>query len=270
MKLKQGVAILSKAVVLTALTKVSMAAHFSGPFLGAHAGGAVTLDKYISRLEEVRPVPPDFINTAIIPAFANQFQLSKANVTGGVDGGYDFRLGSNLLIGAEAFYDFQNQSVTKRIVKSSTDVLLFPVVNTLTSEIISSIDMTNLFSAALRLGILPTDSTLIYGNLGIPFSKFNNSTTYNVTLASTNFPQDLFRTNTASNDSYHAGYLLGVGIERYISNSFTIFANYRYNHFKTDTVSILATEVNMINNVFASHRVTQHNFLLGVNSRFEV
>lgn len=131
--------------------------------------------------------------------------------------------------------------------------------------------MNDIFSGALRLGFLPNDSTLVYGNLGIPFSKFNNVTSYNTLQTSTiPVPTVITNNNSTTSNSYHTGYLLGLGVEHYVCNSLTVFVNYRYNHFKTDNVNIVETEVNQKANVFTSHSITQHNFLIGVNSRFEV
>lgn len=169
------------AALVVGLAAPAAAEPFNGPFVGVQAGW--------SQHEAGTPTTP----LGELPVGA-----SRDAVSGGVYGGYDAKVGSNVVIGVEAGVQFGDDD---QIVRSS-DVASF------TLDPKRSVDLT------ARAGYLAGDNTLLYARGGYT----NARVTSGIEDAS----------GVARVTENRDGWLVGGGVEHALSDNLSARVEYRY------------------------------------------
>jgi outer membrane immunogenic protein len=174
---------LSTALLLAsgALPGVVYAEPFNGPYVGVQAG-----------------LNHDKVGTADTTIGDLAIGRSKDSFIGGIYGGYDLKVASRVVIGAEAGF---NVATSDTITRTGTGSL-------------AQINPSYAFDLSARAGYLLTDNTLFYVRGGYDNMRAKTTSTLgNVTLRD----KDTFD-----------GWMVGGGVERAITNAITARLEYRY------------------------------------------
>lgn len=170
------------AVALTVgLASPAAAEPFNGPFVGAQVGW--------SQHEAGTPTTP----LGELP-----IDRSRDAVSGGVYAGYDAKLGSSFVLGAEAGVQFTDRDE----LSGGTDVARFTI------DPKRSIDLT------ARAGYLVTENTLLYARGGYTNARFSTSVEDASGLTRVSENRD--------------GWLVGGGLEHAFTDNLSARAEYRY------------------------------------------
>lgn len=169
------------AALAAGLAAPAAAEPFNGPFVGAQVGW--------SQHDAGTPTTP----LGELP-----IDRTKDGVSGGVYAGYDAKLGSNFVLGAEAGVQFSKNNE----LAASTDVARF------TLDPKRSIDLT------ARAGYLAGDNTLLYARGG-----------YTNARISTGVEDAAGLTRVSENRD---GWLVGGGVEHAFTDNLSARAEYRY------------------------------------------
>lgn len=176
--------ILSSVAALALATGVGAAAHaepFNGPFIGVQGGWS----------QSDAGTPSTSLGDV-------QIDRTRDSVVGGAFAGYDHKLGSRFVIGAEAG------------IQAGTDDSI--VHNSDAGRI--TLDPRYSFDLTARAGYLVTDNTLIYARGGYTNARVRTSI------------EDAAGLRTAS--SHRDGWLVGGGVERAITDNISARVEYRY------------------------------------------
>lgn len=164
-----------------ALPGVAYAEPFNGPYVGVQAG---------LNHDEVGTVATEIGDLAI--------DRERDSFVGGAFAGYDFRVASNVVIGAEAGFSFTSSD---SITRTSSDSL-------------ARINPSYAFDLSARAGYLVTDNTLLYVRGGYD----------NVRARIT---RDTRGVVLRDKDTFD-GWMIGGGVERLVTDSITARLEYRY------------------------------------------
>lgn len=210
----------SAALLVTGLIAAvpAQAEPFNGPSVGVQAGWSQnkvgTLDGDLGIVELDR---------------------SRDSFTGGVYAGYDHKLGSNVVIGAEAAF---NVAANDRIVANGAGG---PVVNPLIANPAGAVDTIfnprHAFDLSMRAGYLVNDKSLIYVRGG-----------YDNLLARTTL---INADGAVSSKESYDGWLVGGGVERALGDKLSTRLEYRYSDLGS-----------------GASKFDRHQVLLGVAYRF--
>jgi len=169
------------AALAVGLAAPASAEPFNGPFVGAQVG--------VSQHDAGTPTTP----LGDLP-----IDRSKDGISGGVYAGYDAKLGSNFVVGAEAGVQFSDNDT----LAASTDVARF------TLDPKRSIDLT------ARAGVLAGDNTLLYARGGYTNARVGASIEDATGITRVNENRD--------------GWLVGGGVEHAFTDNLSARAEYRY------------------------------------------
>ena len=176
--------ILSSVAALALATGAAGVAHaepFNGPYVGVQGGWS-----------------QHDLGTPSTPHGDILIDDSRDAVVGGAFAGYDYKIGSNVVIGAEAGI----QAGTDDSIVRDTDLARF------------TIDPKYSFDLTARAGYLVNDKTLVYARGGYTNARVRTSI---------EDADGLLRTS-----SNRDGWLVGGGVERAITDNISARAEYRY------------------------------------------
>jgi len=193
---------LTLAISAAALLSASPALadpNWTGPYIGAHAGGvsgnASTTDNEADWGKD--------------PKFIGPFDFNPSGAFGGATAGYDLQLG-NLVFGVEADLGYMN-------LAGATDTPSSQSGNHQTIALDGGLYGT----ATARAGFLLTSSTLLYGKGGFAF--YNGEATQATTAPG-------YETNGTST---FTGWVAGGGLEQRISDNVSLKVEYQHFDFGT-------------------------------------
>jgi len=185
--------------------------NWTGFYLGGHLGGAF--------------------------AGSNSLEGSSARFMGGVQGGFDYQFGTNLVIGAEAQYSW---------LSNNNNGVLFPGSTLVTTN------NNQLGSVTGRLGYT-WGPALVYGKGGYAW-RDNPNIGVSVGGAPVAFSTDA---------THKDGYTVGAGLEYMFAPNWSAKAEYQYYDFGSTTITGGPAPV-----VGARFRDDEHSAKLGINYRF--
>lgn len=219
----------SAALVVATGDAAAMAqsADWTGPYVGGRLGYTTQHSDNGETVEFDTDLDGSFGDTVTTVAGANAFspgfcggaaRSATANNCNDRDGtewavhaGFDYQLGSLLVVGAVAEYG------RSTIVDSVTAFSTTPAFYTLTRRLRDNASLRA--RAGVALG-----NTLVYGTGGIAYGKIRNSFT----------TSNMLNSFTPTGNEKAWGYRVGGGVEQRVSDSFSIGAQYLYTSLKDD------------------------------------
>lgn len=176
------------AALATALLPASALAQDAGALGGAFVGGQIGWGK--------RSVDLDFGLPGV-----EDFDKSRDGIDYGIFAGYDYGVGSNLIVGVEAGIGFGGKTLRDTPVAGLT----------------AEIDPKWNYDVSARAGVLATPNLLIYGRLGYGAERTRVSTVSTIPGVS-----------SESEKGWSDGLLYGGGLEYGLNESASIRTEYRH------------------------------------------
>jgi outer membrane immunogenic protein len=208
---------------------------WTGFYVGGEVGGAWS-DPHLSYSPNDGPaavlVYGQFGLAGEQPFAANSFKMS--GVTGGLEGGYNWQINPNWLVGIET--DFNGSSL-KGTGSSTTLIQTGPVFNQ-TINVNQTFDWYGTLRG--RLGFLPSNNLLLFGTGGLAYGRVIESglfTANGPTLAGygATFPPFSWECGTngstcfaGTSSQIRVGYTLGGGLEWLFWQKWSVKAEYQY------------------------------------------
>jgi opacity protein-like surface antigen len=208
----------------------SSACHFNGFYTGISAGGSFTTG------EEQTSVDGTFTAIAVEIPFSATNDLITNSVKGALFTGYG-HVWQFFYLGAEIFADLSRYQM-----QSSGNAGFFEVdtpselvVTNFNSSANTTAQLNNIeYGIDLRPGILLTPDTLFYGRIGTAFNElsFDSDASTTIMFFAPFFdPETLNLALPLSASKNRAALRLGAGIEQFISQHFSIRADYIYTYY---------------------------------------
>lgn len=158
---------------------------------------------------------------------AGPASFSAKGVTGGLQGGYNWQVNRNWLVGLEADFNWANVNGTGNSA--------FDVAPGAAMTIAAQQRLDWFGTVRARLGVLPIDRLLVYGTAGFAYGKVNETTTLTsgATVGLTNVNGDFHCTTgqtcfTGSSSRTATGWTAGFGMEYALWHNVTAKAEYAY------------------------------------------
>ena len=238
----KAVAAMAVGVALIVMPAGASAAEPGGPFAGGYVGinagvgwgstgyatdpGCVP-DPTNGVFCVVSPDPSAANGTAV--AASGTGKLSAAGFTGGVQGGYNWQVGT-IVYGAEA--DFGALDLGQSAVNGG----IFPVPFLGTSYVLGQSFSTEwLATIRARLGVTVTPQLLLYATGGIAFSDFKFSSSYADNAIDATFPGG---TGYAKSSGVRTGWTIGAGGEWLLDGAWSIKAEYLFVGFGSHGIAV--------------------------------
>ncbi len=148
--------------------------------------------------------------------------LGDAGLFGTIEAGFDYQIGSSVVVGLLANYDFgktkmDNQS-NSLVVDNNNNV----VVDNATYE--TKWEIGDSWAVGGRLGFLAMDNALVYVLGGYTEAKVKSESS----ISGDNNPNFAFNT---SDSAWEDGWFVGGGIEALLTDNISLKAEYRYNDY---------------------------------------
>lgn len=213
---------------------------------GAYVGGGIGADAAINDISIGSPGAPDS-------------EIASDGLGGGDFGatlkaGLDWQIGSWLVVGAFANYDWSTIETSARFLAESEDQALFGEAKLL--------DLQRAWAIGGRVGIVVSPATLAYGLLGYTRAKFSDPT-----LTATRNEVDPFFGFSEETQTVSArlpefdGIVFGGGFEHRITDSVSLWGEYRQSRFS-------AVDVRIEEDLVTRFEPTLHVGRVGVSYRF--
>lgn len=181
----------------------------------------------------VQPVAPLY---SLFVEGENHSDLGDAGLFGTVEGGFDFQMGSNFVLGIVGNFDFGQQLKAHSNTEGTVDVDFEgarPDFDTF-DDFDVAVKMDDSWGIGGRLGFLASESTLIYGIGGYTQAKFKARAEldggWNGALC-IGCENELVV--SASDSDWLHGFFVGGGIETLLTEHLSLKAEYRYANYES-------------------------------------
>jgi len=225
---------------------------FDGPYVGAFVGSSHT---------SIKEQDMSWSNSATNgTATENSNVNAKGSVTG-ITYGYVSRLSSTArwISGIELSASFPQESIIGYAI-SPASVELNPIQ--------SNTQIKSLFTIKPKMGYLVNQETMLYGTAGLAIAQVNRTLTQLPGEASGTL---LSMNSQTSKTENRLGYVLGMGIERVITENISLKFEFNYVDFGTQDFihdKTIPVEGNPANRISQSLKMTNTSTSLGLNYRF--
>ena len=222
---KKTLFLAASAVALAMATTASAQSAPAQSWTGFHVGVGVGGDFMTARDHLKSNINVNNNNNGTSFGKESWSDLGKLSALGTVEAGYDYPH-SKMVVGAFANYDFGSRSV------SHTDKTLmsFNNGNVAAGELTTntSVKLGNAWALGARLGYLPSDKVLVYGDAGVTGATVTQRVSFSYTTNGWGNGS-----GAASHNTTQTGYFIGAGMETQLSAHYTLKAEYRYSDFGT-------------------------------------
>ena len=245
-------------------------ATFGGAYIGLNAGAAWGSSRYetdpgcpsstsFSPFCVASPDPSAVNGTAV--ASSGTGKLTPSGFTGGVQGGYNWRMGGGIVVGGEAdfgAFDLSQSATIKGVFPSAFLGTAYALNESMSTDWIATIRG--------RVGVTVTPELLLYATGGIAFTDFEFSSSYSDNAVDTTFPGG---TGYDSKSGVRTGWTLGGGGEWLLDGRWSIKAEYLYVEFGSEKISFPVTNTAAYWQTMAVEAdLTAHIARAGLNYRF--
>jgi outer membrane immunogenic protein len=164
-----------------------------------------------------------FIATSLSAFGAHESDLGDAGFFGTIEAGFDWQLGSSIVLGAVANYDFGKTKMDNEsfAVVETCAILLCSVSE---GSFATQWKIGDSWAVGARVGFLAMDDALIYVLGGYTQAKVKAA-------ASLEGEEGSF--TSLSDSSWEDGWFVGGGIEALLTDHISVKAEYRYNDYGT-------------------------------------
>jgi outer membrane immunogenic protein len=200
----------------------------------------------------------DAINNDFVAFGAHESDLGDAGFFGTVEAGFDWQLGSSVVLGVLANYDFGKTKMDN----DSTAVLINENNNVIVNDGTFSTQwkIGDSWGVGARAGFLAMDNALIYVLGGYTQARVKTEASLEIdnngTFVST------------SDKSWEDGWFVGGGIEALLTDSISLKAEYRYNDYGKVDVSEFDSFVNVEEGIGQEGDITVHSVRAVLSYRF--
>lgn len=230
--------------------------NWTGFYIGAYGGVAWTDADIDGSIFNDGPTPAHAQELLDAVNAINDFSFSDTIGTYGVQAGYDVQL-DNFVIGVHA--DFGGLDVDGSATRSGEDV--FGTIFTVED----SFDVDWMSTLRARIGVLATDSLLVYATGGAALTSLRFKHSYFAQSCCSVVNESFSETDT------QWGWVAGAGIEYSVTDNWSFGAEYLYSDFGSTKQSerVVADQVEPINTVFENELdLTVQTVRASINYRF--
>lgn len=260
----------NKLLVLSLLS-LSSTAVYASPFNGVYAGIGVGGSQARFETNQRAEISPLFGGAPIFDiVIMSKPDLTDQSWAGNVELGFSHLFNQHFFIGIEGDADTQDLS-------DSNPVSVNDSIGGFNFVAYKKAELTNEYAITLDPGLVIGENTLFYAKVGPAWGHFKGegSAQYNQPIGGLT---TLSAANSFSKDKYEDGVRVGLGIERYVSTSFSVKLEYLYTDYGTvHSGTVITSPVHSTTpipglggSLTNSDKVTAKNssIMLGVNYHF--
>jgi outer membrane immunogenic protein len=207
---------------------------------GFHIGAGVGGNFMFADVDAFADIFLDFddadVDSDEISAFGeNESDLGKAGLFGTVEAGFDFQMSRNLVVGILANYDFgekikaSSETFGSLEAQINDGIIITDVFGS--SEFDTKVTMDDSWAVGARLGLLSSESTLLYVLGGYTRAKFGGALFLEGEACVDVDCVDVFLSD--SNKKWRSGFFVGGGIETMLTENLSLKGEYRYANYKS-------------------------------------
>jgi outer membrane immunogenic protein len=240
----------AKAPAYKAPPPVVAVYNWTGFYLGGNVGGAWAKDDVTWSAN-----PAGFGGGAFTAALnaAGTGRIDSNGVTAGGQIGFNYQINSVVVWGVEADLNYTDLSDSRSVAVAPPAVPGTTVTSTFESKWLATVRG--------RVGVLPTQTFLLYATGGVAFAEIKTSDFAFFAFDGTS--------NAASSDKTKTGWTVGAGAEWALNGGWSVKAEYLYVDLGSiNYTSSNSSPANPLATINHDHRIVENIGRVGVNYRF--